>query len=319
MNLVVLDGYTLNPGDLSWDALHELANCTIYERTAHGEILSRARDADILLTNKTILSAEFIGALPALRYIGVLATGYNVVDVAAARSRGITVSNIPVYGTRAVAQHAMALVLELSNHVGLHAGQTVEGRWSESQDWCYWDQPLQELDGMTMGIVGYGAIGRTVGELARAFGMNVLAADQRCFEEPPGIRRVTLDELLGSSDFVSLHCPLTKETHSLINAGSLALMKPTAFLINTARGPLIDEPALAAALHSGKIAGAGLDVLSVEPPPADHPLLSAPGCLITPHQSWASSASRARLLATAAENIRAFLSGHPVNVVKGNL
>jgi glycerate dehydrogenase len=262
-----------------------------------------------------VLSSDIIVELPKLRYIGVLATGYDVVDVAAARARGITVTNIPAYGTRSVAQHAMALLLELSNHVGLHARQTSQGRWSEAQDWCYWNRPLTELDELTMGIVGYGAIGRTMAELARAFGMKVLASDQRCFEAQAGVRRVSLDELLTSSDVVSLHCPLTNETRAMINAQSLELMKPTAFLINTSRGPLIDELALDVALRSGKIAGAALDVLPAEPPPRDYPLLSAPNCLITPHQSWASKASRAGLLSTAGDNLRAFLAGSPVNVI----
>jgi len=315
MKIVVLDGHTLNPGDLSWDAFHALGICTIYERTAPGEVLSRARDAEVVLTNKTVLSADTLASLPRLRYIGVLATGYNVVDVDAARARDITVTNVPGYGTRSVAQHTMALLLELSNHVGLHAHQVARGRWSEAQDWCYWDRPLLELDGLTMGIVGYGAIGRRVAELARAFGMKVLATSRTRQATGAEIRWTPLDELLGSSDVVSLHCPLTDETRSMINERSLALMKPTAFLINTSRGPLIDEPALAAALRAGQISGAALDVLSVEPPPPDHPLLSVPICLMTPHQAWASGAARARLLAAAAENLRAFLVGSSVNVI----
>ena len=316
MKIVVLDGHTLNPGDLSWDALRALGTCEVFERSAPSEVLSRAHDAEVVLTNKTVLSSETLSALPKLSYIGVLATGYNVVDVAAARTRGITVTNIPGYGTRSVAQHTMALLLELANHVGLHAQQTARGKWSEAKDWCYWDRPLLELDGLTIGIVGYGAIGRCVAELARAFGMKILATSRKRQEAGPGICWTSLDALLGSSNVVSLHCPLTDETRSLINARSLARMKPTAFLINTSRGPLIDEPALAAALHAGQIAGAALDVLSAEPPPLDHPLLSAPNCLITPHQAWASGAARARLLATAVENLRAFLVGSPVNVIQ---
>lgn len=315
MKIVVLDGYTLNPGDLSWDAFHAMGACTIYERTAPGDVLARAADAEVVLTNKTVLSADILGALPKLRYVGVLATGYNVVDVAAARAQGITVTNVPGYGTRSVAQHTMALLLELSNHVGLHAPQVAQGRWSAAQDFCYWDRPLRELDGLTLGIVGYGTIGRCVAEMARAFGMQVLASSRTRREPEAGVRWISLDELLGSSDVVSLHCPLTDETRSIINARSLALMKPTAFLINTSRGPLIDEPALAAALRAGQIAGAALDVLSAEPPPCEHPLLSAPGCLITPHQAWASGAARTRLLAAAAENLRAFLAGKPVHVI----
>ena len=315
MNLVVLDGHTLNPGDLSWEEFHKLGECTIHERTAPVEILARAQDAEVILTNKIVLSADLIGALPKLRYIGVLATGYNVVDIAAARAGGIIVTNIPGYGTRAVAQHAMALLLELTNQVGLHSSQVVQGSWSESKDWCYWDRPLLELDTLTMGIVGYGAIGRCMAGLASALGMKVVTSSRRPIEAAQGVRQVSLDELLASSDVVSLHCPLTEETRALINARSLALMKPSALLINTSRGPLIDEAALAAALHSGQIAGAALDVLSTEPPPRDNPLLSEPRCLITPHQAWASSASRARLLAIAAENIRAFILGNPVHVV----
>lgn len=316
MKIVVLDGHALNPGDLSWDALHALGTCEVYERTAPCEVISRAQDAEVVLTNKTVLSAEALSALPKLRYIGVLATGYNVVDVAAARAHGITVTNIPGYGTRSVAQHTMALLLELANHVGLHAHQAARGKWSEAKDWCYWDRPLLELDGLTMGIVGYGAIGRCVAELARSFGMKILATSRKHQETGPGIRWMPLDALLGSSDVVSLHCPLTDETRSMINARSLARMKPTAFLINTSRGPLIDEPALAAALRAGQIDGAALDVLSAEPPPLDHPLLSAPNCLITPHHAWASGAARARLLAAAVENLRAFLIGSPVNVIQ---
>ena len=315
MNIIVLDGYTLNPGDLSWDVFHRLGSCQIYDRTAPGEVLTRACDTEIVMTNKTVLSAGLIESLPKLRYIGVLATGYNVVDIAATRVRGITVTNVPGYGTQSVAQHAMALLLELANHAGLHARQVAQGRWSKSQDFCYWDLPLRELDGLTMGIVGYGTIGRSVAGLARAFGMKVLATSRRQPEPESGVRWVSLEELLGSSDVVSLHCPLNDGTRNLINARTLALMKPGAFLINTSRGPLIDEPALAAALRAGQLAGAALDVLSAEPPPPDHPLLSAPGCLITPHQAWASSAARARLLAIAGENLRAFLEGNPVHVV----
>jgi glycerate dehydrogenase len=314
MNIVVLDGFALNPGDLSWDALHQLGKCTVYERTAPGETLSRAGDAEVALTNKTVLSAELLAALPKLRYIGVLATGYNVVDVVAARAHGITVTNVPGYSTRSVAQHAIALLLELSNHVGFHAAET-PAKWCTVPDYSYWDKPLLELDGLTMGIVGYGTIGKCTGELARAFGMKVVANSRKRFEETADARWLPLDELLAASDVVSLHCPLTDETRSLINERSLALMKPTAFLINTSRGPLVDESALAAALHAGKIAGAGLDVLSSEPPQRDNPLLTAPNCVITPHQAWASGASRTRLIAAAAENVRAFLAGRPVNVV----
>jgi glycerate dehydrogenase len=315
MNLVILDGYTVNPGDLAWDAFQALGQCVIHDRTAPGDVAARASEAEIVLTNKTGLSAETINRLPKLRYIGVLATGYNVVDVAAARARGVTVANIPGYSTRSVAQHALALILELTNHVGHYAPQVARGEWSRARDFCYWDQPLQELDGLTLGIVGYGAIGQCLAESARALGMKVIAGTRHARKAEPGVTFLSIDELLKQSDVVSLHCPLTDETRSLINARTLALMKPTALLINTARGPLIDEPALAAALHENRIAGAGLDVLSKEPPPVDNPLLTAPRCLITPHQAWASRAARARLIDVAAANVRAFLAGKPVNVV----
>ena len=294
MKLVILDGYTVNPGDLSWEAFHTLGDCTVYDRTPPGEILPRARDAEILLTNKTILSADTIASLPKLRYIGVLATGYNVVDVAAARAQGVTVANIPGYGTHSVAQHTMALILELTNDVGRHAGRVAEGAWSKSPDFCFWDQPLVELDGLTLGIVGYGAIGRCVADMGRGFGMKIVAATRHAHEVAPGVVFLPVNELLRQSDVVSLHCPLTEETRGFINERSLALMKPSAFLINTARGLLIDEAALAGALHDKRIAGAGLDVLYVEPPQAGNPLLTAPRCLITPHQSWGTRAARAR-------------------------
>ena len=316
MNLVVLDGYTANPGDLSWDAFHALGPCTVYDRTSPGEIQGRAREAEILLTNKTILSAETIAGLPGLRYIGVLATGYNIVDVAAAHARGVTVTNVPGYGTRSVAQHTLALILELTNGVGHHGHRVAQGAWSKCPDFCFWDHPLVELDGLTLGIVGYGTIGRNVAAAARALGMKIVASTRRDAPAEDGVTFLSIDDLMKQSDVVSLHCPLTDQTRSLINARSLALMKPTAFLINTARGPLIDEAALAAALHSKQIAGAGLDVLSVEPPSSTNPLLSAPRCVITPHQSWATRAARGRLMDLAARNIRAFLDGQPIHVIR---
>ena len=276
MNLVILDGYTANPGDLTWDAFRALGPCAIHDRTAPGEVVARATGAEIVLTNKTVLSAETLKQLPQLRYVGVLATGYNVVDVAAAKKQGVTVANIPGYGTRSVAQHALALILELTNHVGHYAPQVTEGAWSRSRDFCYWDLPLQELDGLTLGIVGYGAIGQCLAETARALGMKIVAGTRHARESTSGVTFLSIDELLRQSDVVSLHCPLTDETRALINARTLALMKPTALLINTARGPLIDEPALATALQENRIAGAGLDVLSTEPPAADHPLLTSP-------------------------------------------
>jgi glycerate dehydrogenase len=315
MNIVVLDGYTLNPGDLSWEELQSLGPCAIYDRTLPAELQRRAADADILLTNKTNLLADQLRDLPELKYIGVLATGTNVVDLAAARARGIPVTNVPTYGTKSVAQMTFALLLELAHHAGHHARTVREGRWARSPDWCYWDFPLIELDGLTLGIVGYGRIGRAVGELGAAFGMKVLAADPTPGVPLPFVRFVELDCLFRESDVVSLHCPLTSQTEKLVNAHRLSLMKPTAFLINTSRGPLVDEPALADALNCGRLAGAAVDVLATEPPPADHPLFAARDCIITPHLAWATRAARARLLKIAVENVRAFLHGKPQNVV----
>ncbi len=315
MNIVVLDGFTLNPGDLSWDALRALGHCEIHERTPPAELLRRAADAEIILTNKAVLIRADFERLPKLKYVGVLATGINVVDLAAARERGIPVTNIPTYGTKSVAQAAFALLLELAHHAGHHAETVREGQWTNNLDWCYWDFPLVELDGLTMGIVGFGRIGRAVAELARAFGMNVLAHDALAKPEATFVRFVDIETLFRESDVVSLHCPLTPQTKNLVNAQRLATMKPTAFLLNTSRGPLVDEAALAEALNEGEIAGAGLDVLSVEPPPADHPLLRAKNCIIIPHNAWATRAARTRLMRIAVENVRAFLAGQPQNVV----
>ena len=314
--IVILDGHTLNPGDLSWDGLGALGECVVHDRSSPAEVVSRAREAGIVLTNKTVLTREQIFALPRLRYIGVLATGYNVVDVAAARKRGVPVCNVPTYGTRSVAQHTFALLLELAHRAGHHARTVSEGRWARSPDFCYWDHPLVELDGRTLGIVGFGRIGRAVSELAAAFGMRVLADNHRVPESaPPFVQFVELDRLFAESDVISLHCPLTLQTKHLVNGDRLAKMKPTAFLINTSRGPLIDEAALADALNQGRLAGAGLDVLAVEPPGADHPLVAARNCLITPHIAWATRAARARLMEPAVANVRAFLAGRPQNVV----
>jgi glycerate dehydrogenase len=316
MKIVVLDGHTLNPGDLSWEPLQELGECAIHERSAPDEVVPRSQGASILITNKVPLTRAQMAQLPDLRYIGVTATGYNIVDAAAARERNIHVTNVPTYGTRSVAQMTFALLLELAHHVGHHAQTVREGRWSRSPDFCYWDHPLIELDGLTAGIVGFGRIGRAFAELALAFGMRVLVFSRSTAAElPAGMRRADLDTLLRQSDVVSLHCPLTPETKHLVNAPRLALMKPTAFLLNTSRGPLVDDLALADALNNGRLAGAGLDVLSVEPPPADNPLLRARNCLITPHIAWATHAARARLMATSIANVRAFLSGSPQNVV----
>lgn len=316
MKIVVLDGFTLNPGDLSWDELKALGTCEIIDRTPANEVVGRSADAEILLTNKTVLTRNQIEALPKLKYIGVLATGYNIVDVKAAREQNIAVTNVPTYGTRSVAQMTFALLLELTQHAG-HHGQTVkDGRWTKSLDFCYWDFPLVELDGLTMGIVGFGRIGQAVSELAAAFGMRVIAHTPRTpTESADGVEFVGLDPLFETSDVVSLHCPLTEATKGLVNARRLSGMKRSAFLLNTSRGPLIDEAALANALNQGQIAGAALDVLGVEPPLADNPLLRAKNCLITPHIAWATSAARSRLMQTAISNVRAFLRGEPENVV----
>ncbi len=320
MNIVVLDGYTLNPGDLSWAALEALGPCTIHDRTPASETLARAAGGEMVLTNKTALPREIIERLPRLRYIGVLATGYNIVDVAAARERNIPVTNVPDYATRSVMQSVFAHLLNLTLHVADHGRGVAEGRWSGSPDFAYWDFPLVELSGLTLGVVGFGRIGRATAEVARAFGMNVLAYDPapppvEKMVAPDGIRFVDLEELFRQSDAVSLHCPLTPETQHLVGAERLSWMKPTAYLINTSRGPLVDETALARALDSERIAGAGLDVLSIEPPPAGNPLLRAKNCCITPHIAWATAAARRRLLDTVVSNIRSFLAGEPRNVV----
>ena len=316
MKIVVVDGYTLNPGDLSWDDLRALGECEIYERSTDEELLSRSAEAEILLTNKMEVRVRHLERLPKLRYIGVTATGYNIVDAGAARDRNITVTNVPTYGTASVAQMTFALLLELCHRTGHHAQTVSDGRWAKSPDFCYWDYPLVELDGLIMGIVGLGRIGQTVAGLAQAFGMKVVATGRSKPKDlPASIAWFDLETLLRTSDVVSLHCPLTPETKHMINAERLKLMKPAAFLLNTSRGPLIDEAALAAALQAGQIAGAGLDVLSVEPPTADNPLYQAPNCFITPHISWATRAARSRLMRMAVENVAAFVGGKPQNVV----
>lgn len=315
MTIVVLDGFTLNPGDLSWDELKSLAACEVYDRTTTTELLGRAADNEILLTNKMVLNRAAIESLPRIKYIGVTATGTNVVDLEAARERGIPVTNVPAYGTASVAQTTIALLLELTHGVGHHAQTVRQGRWSQNLDWCYWDQPLIELSGLTMGIVGFGRIGRALADLAKALGMAVLVFSPRPKPAPAFVRYVDLETLFRQSDVVSLHCPLTPETGGLVNSVRLSWMKPSAFLLNCSRGGLVDEPALAAALNSERIAGAGLDVLSAEPPPPDNPLLQARNCLITPHFAWATRAARSRLMKVAIENVRAFLHGRPQNVV----
>jgi glycerate dehydrogenase len=317
MRIVVLDSYTLNPGDLSWDGLTALGSCTIYDRSSPQEIVSRARDAEIILTNKACLTREVIAQLPRLRYVGVLATGYNCVDVDAARERNIAVTNVPSYGTASVAQMVFAHVLNFAQRVAHHAQSVATGRWTGSVDWCYWDYPLVELADRTMGIVGFGRIGQEVARLAQAFRMKILASDARPIRPAEGITEADVDTVFGHSDFVSLHCPLTPQTRHMVDRRRLSLMRPTAFLINTSRGPLVDDEALAGALNAGQIAGAGLDVLSEEPPPATNPLLQAKNCWITPHIAWATRSARERLLATVVENVRAFLEGRPQNVVNG--
>jgi len=316
MKIVVLDGFASNPGDLSWDGLRALGECAIHDRTPASQIVERLRDADIALTNKAPLDRPRIEALPRLRYIGVLATGYNVVDVKAAAERGVVVTNVPAYGTDSVAQLAFALLLELCQRVGDHARGVAQGKWTASQDFCYWDYPLVELAGLTMGIVGYGRIGQKVAHLARAFEMKVVVYTRTPPRHAPeGVRFASLDALFREADVVSLNCPLTPDTERLVNAERLAMMKPSAFLINTGRGPLVDEAALAHALNAGRLAGAGLDVLCKEPPPADNPLLTARNCLITPHLAWGTRAARARLTDVAVGNVKAFIEGRPRNVV----
>ena len=315
MNIVVLDGHALNPGDLDWAGLRALGSCEIYERTSPGDVVQRAANAAAIFSNKVQITREHLQRLTKLRYIGVLATGTNNVDLVAAKERLVTVTNVPAYGTQSVAQATLALLLELTNHVGQHSDSARRGNWTKNPDWCYWEKPLVELAGLTIGIVGYGRIGHAVAVLAAAFGMKILAASSTTKPDRPPARFVDLETLFRESDVVSLHCPLTPQTQSLVNKERLSWMKPTAFLLNTSRGPLVDEAALANALNSGKIAGAGLDVLSIEPPPADQPLLKASNCIITPHQAWATHAARARLLDIAVENLKAYLAGNPVNVV----
>lgn len=316
LRIVVLDGATLNPGDLDWSPLRSIGDCTIHDRTAPGCVVDRARDADAVLVNKVSLSGEVLRALPRLRYVGVLATGFDRVDVAVARERGVVVTNVPAYGTESVAQAVFALLLEIVCHTGRHAAGVREGRWSRSDDFCYWDAPLVELAGLTLGVVGLGDIGRAVARIARGFRMEVLASQGRsAAAEPDDPPRLALDDLLPRCDVVSLHLPLTPQTQGSFDAARLARMKRGAILINTARGGLVDPDALAAALRSGALAGAGLDVLDVEPPPADHPLLSAPRCVVTPHVAWATTAARQRLLDAVVENLRGWAAGTLRNVV----
>lgn len=320
-NIVVLDGHTLNPGDLDWSGLEALGRLTVHDRTAPQEAADRARDAEIVLTNKTPLSAETIARLPKLRYIGVLATGYNVVDTKAAAARGIPVTNVPDYGTMSVAQFAFALLLALCHRVQRHADDVRQGGWSRCPDFSYVLSPQVELAGKTLGIVGFGTIGRQTARIGEAFGMRILALS-RTPKPAPEFANLAwakdLQELLAASDVVSLHCPLTPETERMIRRETLVRMKPSAFLINTSRGPLLDEQDVADALNEGRLAGAAVDVLSTEPPAeGSNPLLAARNCLITPHMAWASKEARERLMAAAVDNVRAFLAGSPKNVVNG--
>ena len=312
MRIVILDGLTTNPSDVSWEPLERLGSLTVFDRTAPGDVVARAADADAVLTNKAIVGREQIAALPRLKYVGVLATGFNIVDVAAARERGIPVCNVPEYSTPNVVQATWALILELANRVGHHDRTVHEGHWAACHDFCYWHGDLVELAGRTLGIVGHGRIGRGVAAVGRAFGMRVIHHRRQAGGDPAC---VDLDTLFRESDVVSLHCPLTPETKGLVDARRLAMMKPTAFLVNTARGPLVDEAALAAALNAGQIAGAAVDVLSVEPPPASNPLLTAKNCVITPHVAWATRDARRRLIDVTAANLAAFAAGQPQNVV----
>jgi glycerate dehydrogenase len=315
-NIVVLDGYALNPGDLDWQPLEALGNVTIYERTSEAAVAARAKDAAIILTNKAIVSAVTIAQLPKLEYIGVMATGYNVVDIKAATDRKIKVTNVPAYGTAAVAQLTFALILELYNHVGLHADSVRVGEWSRGADFSYWKTPLHELEGKVLGIVGLGQIGQAVARIAMAFGMRVIAHHKHPERDKmDGVTFVDLATCFAASDIISLHCPLNEQNRGFVNEALLNTMKPGAFLINTSRGPLINEQDLADALNKERIAGAGLDVLSTEPPAEDHPLIHARNCIITPHIAWAAQEARRRLLNTVIENLRAFLSGMPRNVL----
>lgn len=317
MEIVVLDGYTLNPGDLTWDGLKELGNVTIYDRTAPSETINRIGNAPIILTNKVIIDKAVMEACPNLKYIGVLATGYNVVDINEAHNRGIIVTNIPAYSTASVAQMVFAHILNITNSIAQYATETKEGKWSRCSDFCYWITPIVELAHKKIGIVGLGNIGMKVARIAIAFGMKVLAVTskpQRVL--PDGIKTATLDEVISTADVISLHCPLTNQTKEMINAQSLAKMKPSAIVINTGRGPLVNEQDLADALNNGTIAAYGTDVLSIEPARADNPLITAKNCFITPHIAWATTEARQRLMNTAVENVRQFINEeHVINSI----
>jgi glycerate dehydrogenase len=317
MKIVVLDGYTLNPGDLSWDGLKKFGDLTIYDRTPADKIVERAAGAEIVYTNKTPLNKEVLKQLTSLKFIGVLATGYNVVDTEAAKDNGVIVTNIPGYGTDSVAQMTFALLLELCQHVQYHSDSVRQGKWAQSVDFCYWDYPLVELTGKTMGIIGFGNIGSKVADIATAFGMNIIAYSKPETNEShrKNFSWTDVNQLLAQSDVVSIHCPLFPDTKGLINKERLKMMKSSAFLLNTSRGPIVVDEDLAEALNNGTIAGAGIDVLSVEPPSADNPLFSAKNCIITPHIAWATKEARTRLMDIAVNNLAAFINGNPINVV----
>ena len=317
MKIVILDGYTANPGDLSWSELEALDDVTVFDRTKPEETVSRAADAEVVLTNKVVLGRKEIEQLPRLQYIGVLATGYNVVDIAAAHEHGITVTNVPAYSTESVAQMVFAHLLTVTNRTEHYALQNREGRWSGNPDFCYWDTSLTELAGKTMGIVGLGNIGRRVAQIALAFGMQVKALTSKSAEQlPAGIQKADLTELLSTADVLSLHCPLTEDTRHLVNDRTLAMMKPSAIVINTGRGPLVNDADVADALSAGRIAAYCADVLTEEPPRADNPLLHQSNAFITPHIAWATREARLRLLTTAIGNVRAFVEHHPQNVIQ---
>lgn len=316
MKIVVLDGYGVNPGDLSWEKLGELGELTVYERTAPEEVLTRTEEAEIVLTNKVVLSAEILCKLPKLKYIGVLATGYNVVDTEAARAQGVAVTNIPAYSTDSVVQMTFAHILNITNRVAHYARENREGKWARSKDFCYWDTPLLELSGLTLGVVGLGNIGMKVARVARTLGMEVYAATSKSSSSlPEGIQKTTFKGLLGVCDILTLHCPLTPDTRELVNAKTLGMMKRGAVVINTGRGPLVNENDVAEALRSGQLAAYGADVMCQEPPREDNPLLAEPNAFITPHVAWATIDARRRLMKIAADNIKAFVEGKPVNVV----
>ncbi|MGD8305591.1 MAG: D-2-hydroxyacid dehydrogenase [Ignavibacteria bacterium] len=318
MDIVALDGYTLNPGDLSWEGFESLGTFISYDRTSKEKVIKRAKDADVIVINKVEITKEILNELPKLKYIGVLATGYNVVDIEAVKNKNIVVTNIPTYGTNSVAQMVFALLLELTQNVGLHSESTRNGEWNKSEDWCYWKKPLVELKGLTLGIIGLGRIGSAVANLGRAFSMRVLANDPATpVSIPDLITMVDQDKIFKESDVISLHCPLTDENKEFVNADKINLMKKSAFIINTSRGQLIKERDLASALNNDRIAGAALDVLSKEPPDEINPLLSAKNCIITPHIAWATKSARQRLMNIAVENLKAYLDGNPKNVISG--